>query len=208
MRLSPPVPLAAVLLALTIIGCAAGPRAANITLRKELQQRDAQIALLTAQHQADLADLRASTRPTTTTLTPDRLARLYTTHGLTLGRLTGGSNLDTAKSGDQGLKIYAVPTDDDGQPLKAAGTFTIEAFDLSLPENNRIGNWQFDLNAARQSWVSGFLLYNYVLICPWQNRVPTNSQVTIRVMFHDELTDREFTQQRLVNVNPPATTAP
>jgi hypothetical protein len=101
-----------------------------------------------------------------------------------------------------------VPTDDDGQPLKAAGTFTVEAFDLSLPDDNLIGQWTFDLNATRQSWFGQSFLYAYVLTCPWQEHVPTHSQLTVRVTFHDELTGREFTQQKIVTINPPPTTRP
>jgi hypothetical protein len=204
MRASLPLLLAILAPLLTALGCGT-PSGANIALRKELQQRDQQIALLKIQHQGDLADLRAASRPTTTMLVPDELARLFTTHGLSFGRLTGGSNLDTGKPGDQGLKIYVVPTDDDGQPLKAAGTFTVQVFDLSQPTDNLIGEWHFDLEQTRQSWYGSALLYNYVLTCPWQKRVPVNSQLTIRATLHDELTGREFTQQRLVTVNPPPT---
>jgi hypothetical protein len=207
MRPPPPVLLAVVVPALTAIGCGGSPSGANILLRKQLQQRDDQIHLLKIQHQGDLADLRAHSGPTTTSLSPDELAKLFTTHGISFGKLTGGSDLDMRKPGDQGLKIYIVPTDGDGQPLKAAGTFTVEAFDLSLPDNNLIGKWNFALNQTRQSWYGAAFLYNYVLTCAWQH-VPTNSQLTVRATFHDELTGREFTEQRIVTVNPPPTNAP
>jgi hypothetical protein len=200
-----------VLLALTVpaftaIGCGS-PSAANIALRKQLQQRDDQITFLDRQHQGDLADLRAARGPTTTSLAPDEIAKLFTTHGLAFGRLTGGSDFDSNKPGDQGLKIYVVPTDDDGQPLKAAGSFTVQAFDLSQPDN-LIGKWTFDLGAAKSSWYGQAMLYTYVLACPWQQRVPSNPQLTVRVTFHDELTGREFTAQKIVNINPPPPATP
>jgi len=208
MRFSPPLLLAIILSVLTAIGCGGNPSTANIALRKQLQQRDDEISMLKIQHQGDQADLRASSRPTTTVLDADELTKLFTAHGLFLGRLTGGSTFDSNKPSDQGLKIYAVPTDDVGQPLKAAGTFAVEAFDLSLPADNLIGEWHFDLAQTRQSWLGAALLYNYVLACPWEYHVPTHSQLTVRVTFHDELTGREFTQQRVVNVNPPPATSP
>jgi hypothetical protein len=189
------------------VGCSS-PSGANIELRKQLQDRDDQIATLQNEHQADLADLRASTRPTTTALPPDQIARLFTTHDISIGGMSGGSDLDMNKGADQGLKIYVVPTDDQGQKLKAAGSFTVDAFDLSLPDDNRIGHWVFDLDATRKSWFGEAFLYTYVLACPWQQRIPTHSSLTVRVTFHDELTGREFVQQKIVAVTPPPTSVP
>jgi hypothetical protein len=207
MRISLPLLLAMVPVALATAGCGGTPSSANIQLRKELAQRDEFIAALKAQHLGDLADLRASKYPTTSALPPDKLARLYTVHGISFGRLTAGSDFDSGKPGDQGLKIYVVPTDDDGQPLKSAGSFTVEAFDLGAPDN-LIGRWTFDDDAAKADWFGAALLYNYVLPCHWQQHVPIHSSLTVRVTFRDELTGREFTEQRIVNVNPPPTTAP
>ena len=187
----------------TTAGCGGNPSSANIALRKDLQQRNDQIAQLQTQHQGDLADLRAAKGPTTTSLSPDELARLFTVHGLSFGRLTGGSDFDTSKPGDQGLKIYIVPTDDDGQPLKAAGSFTVQAFDLSDP-SNLIGKWTFDLGTTKSDWFGQAMLYTYVLPCPWQQRIPQHAQLTVRVSFHDELTGRDFDAQRVANITPPS----
>jgi hypothetical protein len=198
--------LALVVPLFTALGCGGTPSAANITLRKELDQRDDEIKSLNTQHQADLADLRAAKGPTSAPVAPDELAKLFTTHGIAFGRLTAGSDFDSNKPGDQGLKIYVVPTDDDGQPLKAAGSFTIQAFDLSDP-NNSIGKWTFDVNTARRDWFGQALLYTYVLPCRWQ-RIPLRPQLTLRVTFHDELTGRDFDAQRTVSITPPPTTAP
>jgi hypothetical protein len=206
MRISLPLLLAMLPIALAATGCGT-PSGANIQLRKELAQRDDEIAALKIQHAGDLADLRASKHPTTSTLGSDEFARLYTVHGIAFGRLTAGSDFDSGKAGDQGLKIYVVPTDDDGQPLKAAGSFTVQAFDLSEPDN-LIGKWDFDEDAAKADWFGAALLYNYVLPCRWQQHVPIHNSLTVRVTFHDELTGREFTEQRIVNINPPPTTAP
>jgi hypothetical protein len=204
--------VSAVALSLTAIGCGGTPSAANISLRKELQQRDQTIDQLKIEHQGDLADLRARRYPTTMLLAPDELAKLYTVHGISFGKLTGGSNLDTDKPFDEGVKVYVVPTDDDGQPIKAAGSFTVELFDLNFSQNNLVGEWHFNLEQTRQNWYGAAFLYNYILTCPWntggsqgaqRQRVPAHSALTLRLTFHDELTGREFTEQRSINVNPP-----
>jgi hypothetical protein len=127
---------------------------------------------------------------------------------LKFGRLTGTADVDPQHAGAQGLKVYIVPTDADGDSLKASGSFVIDAFDLADPAHPTIGHWTFDLEAARKSWVDGTLLYTYALTCPWQQTVPSHNELTIRVTFLDELSQRTFEAQRTVKVRtdePPKT---
>ena len=185
-------------------GCGS-PNVASITVRKQNQDLQDQVAELTRAREADAATIRALQEKQgggLKTLPPDRLDKLFTVHGIKLGRLTGGSDLDAKTPGDEGLKIYATPTDDDGEPLKAAGTFTVEAFDLAA-KTPELGKWEFDLAATRKSWINAALIHQFVLTCPWQQR-PRHEEVTIKVTFRDELTGREFHEQRVVKVQPPA----
>jgi len=188
--------------ALLIVGCGA-PSAVNIELRKQNQELQEKVDTLTRTHEADQATIRgmqerAGVLPT---LPTERLAKLFTVHGLELNRLTGGADLDREKPGDEGLKVYAVPTDDTGEKIKAAGSFVIEAFDLAAkpPE---IGKWSFDTDVARQHWLGALLSYHYVFTCRWQT-VPQHDELTIKVTFRDELTGREFSAQKVVKVQLP-----
>ena len=187
-------------------GCRA-PDAANIAVRKENQELRDRIATLEKAREADAATIQSleGRIPTVPTLPKERLDRLFTVHGLELGRLTGGLNSDSNKPGDEGIKVYAVPTDQDGQPLKAAGTFTIEAFDLSNTQSPLVGKWTIDAEAAKKAWNGSALSYRYVLEAPWQNGPPAKPELTVKVTFTDELTGRQFSGQRVVNVSlPPA----
>ena len=120
--------------AFTLPGCGS-PSAANIKLRKQNQQLQWQIDQLTAEHGRDAAALAACQRshPTEPTLPPERLERLFTTHDLPLGKLTGGDNPDSTDGADSELKVYVAPVDEQGTPIKAAGSFKVEAFDLGDP---------------------------------------------------------------------------
>lgn len=196
-------------LLLAVAGCGS-PNVASIEVRKQNQDLREQVESLTRAHEADAATIRSlqDRVGTIPTLPQERLNKLFTTHGLTLGRLTGGADLDHAKPGDEGLKVYATPTDDEGQALKAAGSFVIEAFDLAA-NPPAIGKWTFDVDAARKSWVGALMSHQYVLTCPWQTR-PGHDDITVKVTFRDELTGREFTAQKAVKVerpSPPASTA-
>jgi hypothetical protein len=132
---------------------------------------------------------------------------MFTVHGLKFARLTGGADLDPSKPGDEGLKVHVVPTDDEGDVLKAAGTFVIEAFDLGESNQPLVGRWTFDVDQSRKSWYSGGLLYEYAFTCPWTNR-PTRADLTLKVTFTDDLTRRQFTAQKQVKISSPPATAP
>src|SRR5687768_17055437 len=103
-----------------VLGCGK-PDAANIELRKQNQSLRAELDELKARREGDLARFRALESQATTvpSLTQDRLDRLFTTHGIKLGRLTGGHDSDPDRAGDEAVKVYVVPVDADGDELKA-----------------------------------------------------------------------------------------
>ncbi len=190
----------ALLCQLAAAGCSS-PSAANIALRKQLQDQQARVDNLQRQHESDAATIRSlqSHGTTVPSLPEDQLDQLYTTSGLQFGRLTGGYHPDANAEGDTMLKVYVVPIDQQGDAIKAAGAFHVELFDLALKSDNHIGQWDFDLQSTKAEWRGQGLLYSYVLDCPWQT-VPTHSDLLARVTFSDALTHRDFTADRPVKV--------
>jgi hypothetical protein len=190
-------------------GCGS-PNQANIALRKQIQTLQTQVNELQVQHQGDQRTIqglrdRSGYLPT---LPAARLDELFTTHGLEFGRLTGGADLDPAKPGDEGFVVYIVPTDQAGEKLKAAGSFDIEAFDLAEPKNPLLGHWHFDLQQSKDTWTGALLQYNYVLTCPWQNKMPRHPDITVKVKFFDELTQTPFVAQKVIRASVPPQTQP
>src|SRR5258706_13668578 len=98
--------LPALLLIFLSISCGS-PNSANIILRKQNQDLQEQIATLTRAREADAATIRGLQERigTVPTLSQERLEKLFTTHGIKLGRLTGGADLDLNKPGDEGIKV-------------------------------------------------------------------------------------------------------
>src|SRR3954463_9625029 len=136
MPLAPRILTVATLLPLAALaGCFGRPNQANIDLRKDLQKLQEQVDTLNQQHRADRAEITAlrQSTPTQPSLPSGQLDRLFTTHGLKFGRPPSGDARDRTRPGGAGVKIYAGPTDQDGQPLKAAGSFTIDLYDLASP---------------------------------------------------------------------------
>ena len=190
--------LVAGMLGLVVVGGCSSPDKANITLRKQNAELRTKVETLQRQHEADAASMRAveaKSGTTVPTLANDRIAQLFTAHGLSFGKLTGK---DPDKS--NGLKVYVVPTDDAGEPLKAAGSFVVEAFDLAAGGENLVGRWEFPLADASKNWFGKGLLYTYVL--PVQlERTPAHEEITLRVVFTDALTGRQIAAQRAVKIS-------
>ncbi|HUB26279.1 MAG TPA: hypothetical protein VL992_12690 [Tepidisphaeraceae bacterium] len=188
-------------------GCTSRPNQANIALRKQNQDLTAQVADLQRQNAALIAQEQATDAHAGSIvpqLPESRLQKLFTTAGLKIGSLTGGYN--PGPSGpDTELRVFVVPIDQDGQPIKMAGSFSVELFDLS-EQDTRIGRWNFSLDEARNDWFGQAFLYTYVLDCPWQTP-PQHANLTMKVTFVDELTGRQFSVTQPVTVNPPLATS-
>ncbi len=191
---------------LIVSGCHT-PDAANIALRKENSALSAQIDSLNHRHEADVATIQSLQQkgPMTMSLSQSRIERLFTTHGLAFGVLTGGYNADDSDGPSDGLEIAVYPTDDQGSPLKAAGSFTIQAFDLADPHDPLIGTWNFPPEKSRDLFYAHLSMYTYILKCPWQ-RTPQHGDLTVRVTFNDELTGRTFTVDRPIHATLSAAT--
>lgn len=174
-----------------LIGCIDRTRVANVELRKKVQTLEAQIEQLNRRHDADQASIKAleSQRGTVANLPQDRIDQLVTVHGLKLGRLTGVD--------EKSVKVYAIPTDQQGQDLKAAGSFVIEAFDPGHSGDAPLQRWEFNLEQSRGAWLGRALVYDYVLDCPWK-APPGAGSVRVKVTFTDALTLRQFSVEKVV----------
>jgi len=135
-------------------------------------------------------------------LSDAHLDTLFTVYDLKFGRLTGVADFDSAKPGDDGIKVYVTPIDRVGDPLKAAGAMTVELFDLAAADQLRLGHWEFPVSDAAKLWYGQALLGCYVLACPWEN-APAGSAFTVRVTFVDSLTRRTFVKQKEIGAAAP-----
>lgn len=192
--------------ALALAGCGR-PNQENIRLRKFNQSLENRIEDLEKQLAADRATIaglkdRIGTVPT---LPESRLEEMFTVHGIELGRLSGGTDIDPQRPGDEGIKVYLRPVDASGEALKATGWVTVELFDLNLPSDNRIGRWEFSPEQLKSMWRSFAVLEDFVIVMPWQ-KVPQSRSLLVNVIFRDALTQRLFRAQKGITVDWPPTT--
>ncbi len=186
-------------LAVVLAGC--GPSPANIELRKERQQLLARVQELETLRQGDLARIKAlEQQQDIPALVPQKkLERLYTAHGLSFGKLTGGYREPADSPHDTGVVVHVVPTDQEGQALKAAGRFRVTVFDLGMPDEPLVAERKFSIEQAHEAWYGRAMLYNYVLKVPF-HVMPQHPRLRIRVEFIDELTGRTLISEKDVTV--------
>jgi len=181
-----------------LAGCHPSP--VHIELRREKQELNARIAGLERQLDAAHARIRAiETSAAPAAAQPPEIEHLFTAHGLFFGRLTGGYREDPRSERDDGVVVHIVPTDQDGQTLKAAGSFRITLFDLASPQRPLVGQRDFTIEEATAAWHGRGLLFNYVLRVPYDSP-PQGSEVLVRVEYLDGLTGRLLLDERSVPV--------
>jgi hypothetical protein len=200
-----------VLLAAALVGLAGGCRpGARGDLEHELQLARQQSARLNTELQALQQTAAAQEQQIRTLqhLGDKRLDLLFHVVNLEVGRYSTGINADDLP-GDDFIRVYLIPRDAAGDPIKAAGTVTVQLFDLAAPaEANLLGTYQFPLEQVAKSWVGGFMTYHYRFDCPWKSGPPAHPDVTVRASFTDYLTGKEFTAQRLIKVALASSTQP
>lgn len=188
---------AAVMLALLLAAC--GPDYARIDndLRHQLAAKDAQLADAKgklANRDAQVTDLQsqlAGKYPPLATLPPDRLAQLFTAAKIDIRGNTDAWEL--GGKGISGFRIFIRTLSDDDQIITAAGTLTLEAFELppSPAQPVRVGTWTFSPEDMKKNWYTGFGSDYFAFNCPW-TAAPTEKTITFTAHFTDALTGRHL----------------
>jgi len=131
-----------------------------------------------------------------------RLDLLFHVTSIELGRHSGGVDTD-GLDGDDAVRVYLQPFDQDGNVIKAAGEGTVQLYDLAEPpKENLIGEYHWSVEELGKQWAGGFFgSSQFTLTCPWQHGPPVHDQITVRVTFTDYLTGGVFTAQKVVTVH-------
>lgn len=104
--------------------------------------------------------------------------------------LTSGQDRD-GLPGDERLHAVLYPHDADGEIVKLSGDLELEAFDPSLPEEERsVGKWSFPADQSREIWHAGFLASGFQFDLPWE-RSPRGNNVVLHARLKT-LDGREF----------------
>ena len=192
-------------------GCAS--RGQLDILESRLRQQDDSITQLqnqlsTTQSQLQAAhresdDLKTQLADGTRTARVEQVSALGQVEGIELNRfLTGGLDRDGVP-GDELFSAVVVPTDSQGNLVKAPGSVSVTLFDLSKPEaEQRIGRWEFTPKQCDSLWHSGFLGSGYIVRVPWQ--VPPQSANLLVHARLKTIDGRQFDTSQSIHIVPPA----
>ena len=134
-------------------------------------------------------------------LGPDRLKKLYYAKAIKLGQYTGGADLD-GQAGDDGIKVFLRPIDANGDTIKAAGSVTVQLYDLGAPaDKTLIGQYKWSVEEVAKAFSGGFLTYHFSFTCPWKTGPPKHDEITVRVAFIDYLTGKTLSVQKVCKVD-------
>lgn len=187
-------------------GCAVISKPELDKLKSERQLALEQVRKLTERSEGLIAEVIAQRKQIDmlTGLGAERLRKIFHVVRIDLGKYTGGISTDD-KPGDDAVKVYLAPIDQDGSTIKAAGEVTVQLYDLQAPpKENLIGQYKWTVDKISKQWHGGFGVYHYSFVCPWKSAPPKHDEITVRIEFADYLTGKHFSAQRLCKVKLPA----
>lgn len=134
----------------------------------ESQRKSLEVQLAEARRETEL--LRTQLVSTTGAAPlPEQTGNLVRLSGLSINTLLSGGKDRDGHPGDEVLVTLVAPIDQQGDLVKIAGEVEIEAYDMSLPgEDKLVGRWTFTSAEAAQAWHSGFVGAGLQFELPWQ----------------------------------------
>jgi len=129
----------------------------------------------------------------------DRLEHLVRAEKIDFGRFSRA--YDDDKDGvDDGVVIYLLVRDRQGDVIKVAGEVEIELWDLAAEQGEQLlGEWRFDFEKLGQYWLGGPLTDHYKFKLPWQvGKKPTHANLTVKLVFRDALEGKVFEVNKLI----------
>ncbi|QDT15782.1 hypothetical protein [Alienimonas californiensis] len=148
-------------------------RTQDVLARTQIELREARAELAAAERSADALRARLDVGGPVVAEAPEQTRAMGRITQLTVSRLlTGGLDHD-GEPGDETLAVVLAPADAGGDPVKVAGSVSLELLDLSAPRDRRqVGQWSFDAAEAAEKWRSTALGTGYRFRLPLAPRPP------------------------------------
>ncbi|MCE5279133.1 MAG: hypothetical protein LLG03_14025 [Planctomycetaceae bacterium] len=187
---------AIVVLAAAAVGCEPAPPAAATSDANALAKQVSQLEAQNRKLKDDIAQQNKQIDTLQGLGGPSRLEKIYHVNSIELSRYTGGVD-DDKKPGDDAVDVFVAPLDQQRDKIKAAGSMTVEIYDLAQPAaENLVGRYAWNADELAKHWKSGLMANFYRVRCPLpKDRPLKHADLTIRVTFTDFLTGKQFAAQ-------------
>lgn len=186
-------------LLLFLAGCGIGTeRKTPEELRAEkLQQEKASLKGDVEQHRVQIEQLRAQIRELSAL--KDKPNNPYELTSLRIAKIS--NFFDKDRDGIQEtLVVYVQPIDAEGDVVKAAGTVSVQLWNLNNPNGQAmLGQWKVEPAELRKLWFNSLAITSYRLTFDRPETVGVFSEpLTLRVTFTDYLTGETFLAQQVI----------
>ena len=169
-------------------------RAKLIQEKQQLQQEKARLEQQNAQLKEQVATLQK--------FPSDRMDQLVKVEKIEFGKFTRAYDGDIEQDPDgydDGIIVYLILKDNDGDVIKAAGTVEIELWDLVVAKH--IIDELIPLGDLQTYWLSGPLTNHYKFQLPWpKDNPPTHRFLTLKLRFQEALTGRTFEEHQKIEI--------
>lgn len=137
---------------------------------------------------------------------PEQTGAIARLAGVKINTLLSGGKDRDGQPGDDVLVALVAPHDQQGDLVKIAGEVEIEAFDMTLPsEDKRVGRWTYTPEEAAKVWHSGFVGAGLQFELPWQ-ALPAGKELVVHARLRT-IDGRQFDTSTPLKVTPPVVAA-
>lgn len=191
--------ICATTLLLLLAGCGIGTeRKTPEQLQAErLQQEKASLTGDVEQHRVQIEQLRAQIRDLS--VLKDKQNNPYELTTLRIAKISNFFDKDSDGVQEK-LIVYVQPIDTEGDVVKAAGTVSVQLWNLNNPNGQALlGQWKVEPAELRKLWFNSLATTSYRLTFDRPETVGVFSEpLTLRVTFTDYLTGESFRAQQVI----------
>jgi hypothetical protein len=160
-------------------------------LESELRTKEIQYRELLDEHektehharalQSEIEALRKGSK-----LSPEQASQTFNTKRITLGRATGGQDVDN-KTGDDALLVVVEPRDGSDHIIKTPGTLRVWVLEISAQGvKTPFSHWDIPPDELARSWKSNLLSNGYFVTQRWKSYPTTeNLRLTVQLITSD-----------------------
>jgi transcription elongation GreA/GreB family factor len=181
-------------------GCGIGSeRKSPAELKAEkLQQEKAALTGDAQQYESELEQLRAQIRALSV-LPQDKRENPYELMAVRIAKISNFFDKD-GNGKQEKLVVYVQPIDAEGDIVKAAGTVSVQLWNLNKPGGEALlGQWKVEPAELRKLWFDSFAIAGYRLTFDRPESVGVFSEpLTIKVTFIDYLTGESLRAQQVI----------
>jgi len=181
-----------------VTGCANPEKKEPLTAKiEQLEQENTQLQDQVEKCTSDNKDLKDRIQVLSGLPEDVRLENLNRLENIKIGRHTGFFDKD-----DDGRKekliVYVLPSDAQGDAIKATGTVEVQLWDLNRTNNQALlGQWKVEPDKLKKLWFETLISIYYRLTFDVAGIVGNLEEpLTVRVTFTDYLTGKVFHEQK------------